>query len=125
MELAQEKVASLQGLVEELERQLGEERKEREELVTAWEEEVADIQSQVSCRACIIDLLTVHAHVMHQLSQKESKLTRLQRAISQGANEHMHQQLGHQVLHCLQEVCIYEKICQWQYIIAVLILFVL
>lgn len=104
MEQAQKKVATLQTLVEEMEGQVEEERKERETLVVTWEEEVANMQSQVSCVAGINDLPTVHVHIMQQLSQKESKLTRLQRAISQGVNEQMHQQLGHQVLHSLHEV---------------------
>ena len=50
LEKAQEKVAGLQTLTVELERQLEEEREERENLVATWDQEMADLQAQVSYR---------------------------------------------------------------------------
>ncbi|CAI8014549.1 Janus kinase and microtubule-interacting protein 3 [Geodia barretti] len=83
VEKAQEKVAGLQTLTVELGRQLEEEREERENLVATWDQEMADLQAQVS--------------------QRETQLKRVRRAIPQGVNEQMHQQLGQQVLHDLQQ----------------------
>ena len=50
VEKAQEKVAGLQTLTVELGRQLEEEREERENLVATWDQEMADLQAQVSSR---------------------------------------------------------------------------
>ena len=44
---AQEKVSGLQALVGELEEQLEEGRRERESLAIAWEQEIANMHSQV------------------------------------------------------------------------------
>ena len=48
VENAQEKVAGLHTLTVELERQLEEEREERENLAATWDQEMADLQAQVT-----------------------------------------------------------------------------
>ena len=48
VEQAQEKVASLQALVEDLEGRLEEEKGEREDFAAAWEQEITTLQSQVN-----------------------------------------------------------------------------
>ena len=56
---AQEKVGGLQALVDELEEQLEEGRRERESLATAWEQEIANIHSQVKLSSVIVQNLTL------------------------------------------------------------------
>ena len=56
-EQAQEKVAGLQELMEELERRVEEGKRERESLTAKWEQEMTALSSQVS-RVCIVQTQT-------------------------------------------------------------------
>ena len=47
VETAQEKVTGLKTLAKELERQLEEEREQRQNLVASWEQEMVELQAQV------------------------------------------------------------------------------
>ena len=76
VEKAQEKVAGLQTLTVELGRQLEEEREERENLVATWDQEMADLQAQVSSRhrehtvsVCRTLQVVVELHQLHSLQR--------------------------------------------------------